>query len=297
MAFKQATLIVRPVRPEDGAVIVELFARRYGGHFTSTEEDWLPETKRQRLLLAAERAGTVIGAATLERQPGWPDGYRANILTEDQSAWTLLHEHVLTAARGQGAAELFMVTQDFDPTCGLAEQSGYEAAWQSFGAHLDLAEGATVPAEPVDALPDGLVARELEPGDETSGFELYTIYFADAPKTPSTMPQEFTAVEFAEFLTGARGFGVFAGDRCVAMTVLTMNGDEADTEMTVTAPDFRQRGVAGWIKRLAIRTLAEEGVTEFSTGGAFVNTQILHLNERLGYQIEPLWLTYRLALR
>ncbi len=63
-------------------------------------------------------------------------------------------------------------------------------------------------------------------------------------------------------------------------------------EFTVTDRAARGRGLATALKAYAILTLWRDGVRHFGTGGAEVNEASLRANLRLGYEIEPLWLTY-----
>jgi GNAT superfamily N-acetyltransferase len=287
---------LRPAEAQDVGALVALHAQHYGGHFRSTKGDWLPQARPQRRITVAQRGGTVVGAATVEPQPGWPQARRVYLFAPQDGDWRLLHGHVVAEARAAQVRELFLVTQETsEQTCRLAAEGGYEPVWRTFGAHLDLAEGGTVP-DARSGLPDGLAARELTAQDAEAAFALHKTYVADAPKTPATIPREFTAAGFARFIADNHAFGVFEGARCVALTMLVRTGNEAETEFTVTLPERRGHGLAGHVKTLAVRTLAERGVTEFATGGAVTNTAILRANERLGYHIEPLWITFRFAV-
>lgn len=296
MGQDQATVGIRPARPHDAAALVALYERHYGGHFHSTEDDWLEQAWPLRRVLVAGRGDAVVGGATDSPQAGWPHARRVNVLTTDEDAWRALHGQVLEHARTAGVQELFIVAQEtFEPTCRLAAEAGYEPTWRTFGAHLDLADAGTLPDEPRE-LPPGFTARELTAQDVETAFALYTGFLADAPRTPATVVDALTSGQFTRFVADNHAFGVFDGGRCVALTMLKRTGDEAETEFTVTDPAVRGRGLAGHIKTLAVRALAAQGVTQFATGGAVVNTAVLRANQRLGYEIEPLWITFRLAV-
>lgn len=53
--------------------------------------------------------------------------------------------------------------------------------------------------------------------------------------------------------------------------------------MTATHPTYRRRGLARWVKRRMLRSLAENGVTEAWTGNDSTNAAMLAVNEQLGY--------------
>ncbi|MFD2078735.1 GNAT family N-acetyltransferase [Actinopolymorpha cephalotaxi] len=143
------------------------------------------------------------------------------------------------------------------------------------------------------ALAAGYDVRELGPRDAAAAHRLYAANRPDFPSTPSTEPDRYTEEEFTGLIGAGRAFGAWNADRLCALTVMRQQGpDRAGTEIIVTDRAERGRGLATAVKAYAIRTLWQEGVRHFGTGGAEVNEASLKANLRLGYEIEPLWLTY-----
>jgi len=54
--------------------------------------------------------------------------------------------------------------------------------------------------------------------------------------------------------------------------------------MTATRPEYRRRGLARWVKRRMLNSLAEAGVTEAWTGNDSTNAPMLAVNAALGYR-------------
>ncbi|ROS30538.1 GNAT family N-acetyltransferase [Cellulomonas sp. PhB150] len=78
-----------------------------------------------------------------------------------------------------------------------------------------------------------------------------------------------------------------------AVTVVSEHPDRVETEFTATHPDARRRGLATAVKAESILSLVAEGHRVFGTGGAAVNEGSLRANLRLGYVLEPRWLSWR----
>ena len=130
--------------------------------------------------------------------------------------------------------------------------------------------------------------RDVRPR-ERELFELYDAAERD-------MPDDYThAMAFEDWLPETLGNPeldldlsavVLVGDRPAAFAWLTADRDgaRAANEMTGTAPDFRRRGLARLAKEATIRWAAEAGVRTIVTSNDTTNTDMLALNEHLGYR-------------
>jgi GNAT superfamily N-acetyltransferase len=78
-----------------------------------------------------------------------------------------------------------------------------------------------------------------------------------------------------------------AGDRVVGFGFLTVDGDEAEHQMTGVARAWRGRGIAEAIKRAHIRWAKAHGLRVLRTANETRIPAIRRLNERYGYQPEP----------
>lgn len=87
----------------------------------------------------------------------------------------------------------------------------------------------------------------------------------------------------------------------VALTRLTLgdrqgNGREVESELTVTHPAHRGRGLATLVKAHALAWAQNSGYTHAGTGGTVLNLPMLRVNTRLGYVTEQMWVTWERRL-
>lgn len=222
----------------------------------------------------------------------------------DDIGWLLLHEELLRRLRADGVRQVVsVVRQDHAVVAGRLTALGYAERWRSWSARLDLSR-TSPPARGPDA--GGALAAtgdagetvvaELGAADAVAAHRLHATCVPDFPVTPATLPEEFTEAGFRALLDRCRAFAARGPDGALrAVTVLSVDGDGADTEFTVTDPSWRRRGLATAVKQAAITALAAEGVRLFTTGGAGgdqENTAMLRANIGLGYVLDPPWLTY-----
>lgn len=80
-------------------------------------------------------------------------------------------------------------------------------------------------------------------------------------------------------------------DRPVSFVTLVVDpkGSRAYHELTGTVPEFRRRGLARLAKMAAIRWCLENGINEIFTDNDSTNSDMLAINEHLGYEPRPAW--------
>jgi mycothiol synthase len=201
--------------------------------------------------------------------------------TVDEDAWrdASLKAHVL----GKSGLEVW-TTEDHPDVVAFFAARGYTEARRYLRYVLDV-DAAPDPGEPGWELttlaqrPELLravydVAREVyvdQPGraDSTIGtFEVWRSW-AYEPN-----PKDAYVV-------------ALAGDQVVGFGFLTVDGDEAEQQMTGVARAWRGRGIAEAIKRAHIRWAKANGVRLLRTANEARIPAIRRLNERSGYQPEP----------
>jgi GNAT superfamily N-acetyltransferase len=241
----------------------------------------------------------VPGRRRFEGAGGWVElsdagiegGVRIQVDADDSGIWTALHDHGVQQARLHGARQTVSVVREDDPAADRLRHAGYTLSSRSWGALLEL------PDEPdwsqyEDLERDGLEIRELGPDDVEAAYEMYVRAVGDFPWTPATLHDRPDRESFAEMVGRDRVFGAFAEGQCLGLTVSRVDGATVDTHFTATDPGWRGRGVAAATKAAMIRVLHAEGGRHFRTGGAEVNLPMLSVNTRLGYRLEPWWLTF-----
>lgn len=183
-----------------------------------------------------------------------------------------------------------VVVRDDDPRRPGLERDGLVIVSTSWGAHH------------VDHGPahlDALIARadaevaELGPADADELLALDAATCADFPTGPATSHEPLTpATARAAVTPPSRAFGARVAGRLVAVTVVDVDGTQAETAFTATAREHRGRGLGAAVKALAVRTLRAEGVSTLRTGGARENAASLAVNRAVGYVVDETWLTY-----
>lgn len=251
------------------------------------------------------RDGEVLATADVSEIPEYPDALRVRIAGEDAQAWSLAADGLAETLRSRAGRLLSIVRQDHRDVARL-EAAGYRLGWESWGARLELPEEGL----PVDAyaeliegpLAAGYAVRELGTADDAAyvreAFALYDAEHADFPRTPATSVKHYDEQGFAEHVARSRVFAAVRAERCAAITVFEAGAGpaEADTDFTLVAARCRGEGLASFLKAVAIKQLAAEGVRVFNTGGALVNKPMMRSNEKLGYVFEPFWGSYELVL-
>lgn len=245
----------------------------------------------------SEAERDLVAWATIAPMADEADGRRVQVMGASDLHWAQLHDRLVERLRAEGIRTwYFVVREDCREVRDRLESRGYAVLHRSWGAWLELTD-ATDPeryrALLAPASAAGYDFRELDSGDARAAHRLYAQNRPDFPSTPSTEPDQYTEEEFAELITSGRAFGAWNADRLCALTVMRQRSSSgAGTEFTVTDRAERGRGLATAVKACGILTLWQEGVREFGTGGAEVNEASLKANLKLGYEIEPLWLTY-----
>jgi GNAT superfamily N-acetyltransferase len=127
--------------------------------------------------------------------------------------------------------------------------------------------------------------------------EIYRLNLALERDLPSDDPiaSSYASWRIHEFETPSfspdASFAVLDGATPVAMTWLhvDLEGHRARHGMTGTLPAYRHQGLARLVKLASIGWLAEHAVTTLFTDNDTANTDMLALNEHLGYRPLTVW--------
>lgn len=295
---------IRPFLEADAPVVARLVTGSVRGQWTYRPEQFREGQGPGHLRLVAEQEGEVIATASLcPFAPGTPDALRLD-LAGDAAAYTPLYLALL-AGRPAGFTRLLgVVREDWPEAMHLFHAAGFRNAWQSWGAHLDL---AAFDFGKFRSLEERLFLQgyeperldpEAPPRDWAALHALYEAGLRAAPRNPTTTPGFLTVEELREvircegevvFVTRFRG-GI------VASTRLTPRGSNVESEHTVSHHLHRKRGLATALKARALDWAQAGGYTRASTGGTVLNLPMLRVNTRLGYRAEAMWVTWEKAL-
>lgn len=240
-------------------------------------------------------ADRVVAGAVITALVDQPTHRRLQVLAADDTHWENMHAFAIDELRRQRVSCWYVVVrEDSHAVCRRLAEHGYSITSTSWGAHLDVTEPSLRNLRDLkDGLPDDLEIRELVPHDAGAAHTLFRRNRLDFHSTPATEAPNHTVEEFRALFREHRAFGVWQQDRLFAFTMMKQqSAGLAETDFTVTERGVRGRGLAPALKAHSVWCLAMEGTTRFGTGGAQANEASLKVNRRLGYQIEPLWLTY-----
>ncbi|MEL7974283.1 acetyltransferase [Isoptericola sp. F-RaC21] len=184
-----------------------------------------------------------------------------------------------------------VVLRDGTPEAAAALAAGARVVARSWRAGLNV-DGGEPPVwgRARAAVADVAVLRELTPDDRDAILRLDQDTATDYPGDVATTHRPLTA-DAATPTPYRRAFGAVVGADLVAMTVVDVDGDRAETDFTVVSRSWRGRGLAAAVKALSLGTLAAAGVRRFRTGGSSENRAIIAVNEALGYVRDEEWLT------
>lgn len=240
-------------------------------------------------------ADEITAGAVVSLLADQPTSRLLQILATTDEHWASMHRLMVERLRTLGVQRWYVtVREDSTAVRRRLDTHGYTRFSASWGAHLTLTDQTLQHLRVLQGdLPAELSVRELVAGEAAAVHDVFGRNRQDFPWTPATEAQDYTAEQMRQLINDRHAFGVWQEDQLVAVTVLTQrSAEEAETDFTVTDRTMRHRGIATALKAHAVCALAAQGVRRFGTGGAHVNEASRKANQRLGYQLEPLWLTY-----
>jgi GNAT superfamily N-acetyltransferase len=296
---------IRPYRRGDAEALMPLFRELWSEEVITLPglAHWIEEQPKRAAMQAwvAEEDGALVAFANARfrwalEEPGiaglWvgvlPTHRRRGLGT---SMYELAEAHLADRdARRLGST----VREDEADGRAFAKGRGYRETRREQYWALEIEPDAALPRPP-----DGVeVVRLTDVLDrERDLFELYDAAERDMPD------DHVHTMEFDDWkrdtldnpeLDSDLSAVVLVGDRPASFSWLISDraGRRAMNEMTGTAPGFRRRGFARLAKEMTIRWAAELGIERILTSNDSTNTDMLALNEHLGYRPSVL----RLAL-
>ncbi|MPY67099.1 GNAT family N-acetyltransferase [Deinococcus sp. SDU3-2] len=311
MTDTRSSLHFRSFQQADAPAVADLVTRSVRGLWTYRPEHFRESTRPERRRLVAVRGGEVVATAHLAPfGDSAPDALRLDLAGEG-AVFSPLYLALL-AEWPAGYSRLLGVTrEDFSEKMTFFAAAGFRNAWQSWGAHLDLRGWDP---ERFRALEERLFLEGYEvdrwrmDAPEAEWQALYTLHRqgeADVPRNPTTMTAPLDLLALREVMTREEAvFVVRRRGELLALTRLTLPQDrslqgtsEVSSDLTVTHPAHRGRGLATLVKAHALAWAQTEGYTHAGTGGAILNLPMLRVNTRLGYVPEAMWVTWEKRLR
>jgi GNAT superfamily N-acetyltransferase len=287
-----AKVNVRVAQPGDARVIAEVWAGAIPYMVRSVERafsDLDCDAAMGRKRWVAELDDVVVGTATARRGP-------------DRQVIVAVEVHRAYRGRGVGNALLRAILVAFPDAGALTAVCDHDPTSIAFGAKRGFVpEGVhwlwSVDPRTVAApgpVPAGLTAVTL---DTLSDLHmLLDAHNAAAQDDPSGVTRTYTLEEFqdnwwrspdnAADLSWALIDGAATPPVIAAFTSMQVDRPRgrAWSSMTATRSEYRDRGLATWVKRRSLVALAAANITEAWTANDASNAAMLAINESLGYR-------------
>lgn len=191
------------------------------------------------------------------------------------------------------------IREDRLPHADFLAEFGFEERFRSWGAHLDLT--TFDPAQYDDLIDDlRLTGISLVPYEEIESEENYQKLVdlnrdldrdvrSFDPIVPSAGSEPIGPdVVRAGLIVALDEQGDFVGMACLRQDT---PGGPIDSGLTGVRREHRGRGIATALKARSLAVAKELGATETGTGGGGTDSPMKRLNQKLGYKVEPDWVT------
>jgi GNAT superfamily N-acetyltransferase len=192
------------------------------------------------------------------------------------------------------------IREDFVPAAGFLDPEGFVERFRSWGAHLDLSSFDPTRFDPLvpELERDGIrlaAYHDLagDPDRDRRLVDLQRELEEDALAFEPVIPRRHDDVTSPDTLLDATVVAVAPDGRYVGIASLV--GEAAGAQLgcgfTGVALPYRNRGIATALKARVAQIATGMGCVELNTGGGGVDTPMLRVNRKLGFEIEPAWIT------
>jgi len=245
--------------------------------------------KPDQLDLLAERHGEPVGASSVSRFGGSPEGEFAyvtiRVVAEHRRAGvgTMLHLRASEHARGLGKSRFYAVVRDDDEgSRGYYAARGYDEIGRMQDVFLDLAEADGEPS-----VPDGIELVPATPDHDRGAYEVALEADADIPSGEPIRSGSFEtwqARHFDPFTSRDLSFVALEDGRVVGFALLMRHTEDTyQHSMTGVARSARGRGIALALKQAQIQAARAAGIAQLRTQNDLANAPMRRVNEKLGY--------------
>lgn len=264
--------------------------------------EYNPPGRIQQRLVAVDEKDTVIGYSGAVHEASAPDGrFIVWVIVEPaergRRIGSALWEALLGFLKERRATHLETDVLEGEPA-GLvfAGRRGFTVDRHSFRSRLDLAAFDETPYLP------GIAALEAEgirfgtlaefPDTPETRRKLYDLNYQYETHILSVIPEY---EEFERFVLGGSWFRregqllAVDGDVWAGLAAIRLKPESlsAYNENTVVLPAYRGRKIARALKVRAARYARQHGAQTLETDNNSINTPILAINRRMGYQPQP----------
>jgi GNAT superfamily N-acetyltransferase len=289
---------VRDARPEDCRAIADVWAAAVPYLVRSAERaaaDLVADATLGRRHWVGLIDGRIVGTAMARpfREDDEDQVFVAIEVQPDYGSRGLGSALLRTAvAAFPGVTGMQSISRDDPISLGFAVRNGFLPEGEHRVCRVDPAQ-----ASPSGPPPDGFRAVDLSGLDDLQG--LLDTYNRAARDDPSGLSRVFTLGEFRAGWWNSPdnapdlSWALIADDPAspegpVVAAFTSVQVDRARrrawSAMTAAHPSYRKRGLATWVKRRSLNSLAEAGVHEAWTANDATNAPMVAVDDSLGYQ-------------
>ena len=297
--------MIRDAQDGDYPQIATLQNAHYHHHFDRTSQE-IQRSDAQELEQHGQQFGRIVCVEIDQIVAGLmyfipedlKDVFRFQLFGQPEHYGVLYLDFLTRIGKFQPRAVQSVVREDMADMPFLAH-AGLINRYQSWGAHLDLTRfdfGRFSPLEETLFM-DGYEVEDIDAGgNEATWKDLYVLFLETKRDTPYNPTTTLTHSDFAAF-RGSVGTGrAFVASQKNQIVGYTLIDAEASTE-TLISIAHRNRGLATLLIARALDWAKMQGSREAGNGGNVLNLPLLRLQQKLGYEIEPMWSTWWLELK
>jgi GNAT superfamily N-acetyltransferase len=305
---------VRPFVPGDYPAAANIQNAQNEPHFQTTAEAMRrrderldPASDRVFARLTAEVDSEIVGTGyyTHLHDDYAPDkfwvGFHVRSNHQNQGVDTTMYDYMLVALSPYQPRSFWTcIREDFAAMAGYLTERDFAERFRSWGANLELKAFEPMKFADLEArlLEQGIELRilsELATDAERDRrlLELHAELEEEAPHFDPIIPKHHPDLRNPRVLHEGYCVAVHEGDYIgMASLILAKSQTTLGCGLTGVRRGYRNRGVATALKARAAAWAKAHGYAELNAGGAGANAAMLTVNRRLGFEIEPTWITY-----
>ena len=306
---------IRPIRPEDYDTVARIWNKVYpsdsytAGEFARLDAMYEPPQRFARFV--AELDGAVVGATNYAQFAGMyhPQKFMTNVFVhpefEKQGIGTALYAFLLEQLTPFDPVFLrCQVKEDLPHAIAFAKTRGFQEDKRDWEAELDV--GAFDP-EPFAELEAKLANQGITlmtfpeygitPKSEQVFFEFFSEVRLDIPRSEPATPlsfQNFRTMMFDAVDYFAEGVFFAVKDRdIIGMTMFWKSDGTPNlfTGLSAVRCAYRGKGIATALKVKALAYAKKRGAPKVFTDNDTRNVEMIAVNDKLGFQRLPAWLS------
>jgi ribosomal protein S18 acetylase RimI-like enzyme len=297
------SISVRPASPSDAEIIASISNANNEPHFQTTPARKLEEIETHPdAWLIAERNGQLVGCAT---RWSWSENGLDRIAVyshpehRDPTINTKLLEAIEALVRSRGGTRLFDTTRA-DFLVYATHLQSFREVFRSFGANIELEQ---FEQESFAHLEPELLARGIEiksysalESDPERDAKLEAIQAELIADMPGFEPVVPTSMNFKNRKLWEPFFVAVRDNDYLGFASLDGQGDHLHIDAGGVARAHRKQGIGLTLGARLMTWAKNQGAPEINDGGAKSNVAHVKLLERLGFELEPDWITFEKIL-